>query len=553
MPNTLYVGGGKKTKKMKLLARLVLLAACTLPLTAWAAAHENAKTVAPVAKPAAVTAQVKGTLLFVPLDDRPVCKAYTVDALRAAGWQVEMPPDATISSGNHGGKPDEIFAWLDKKAPEAIGMVVSADALIYGGLVDSRTHHENPQVLQARAARLLNLKNTSGNPNVFAFVTVMRSPHASSAPVEPAYYKEWGPKIFRRGQLLDKQDMGTLKSKEKDELMELNKAIPAEDLKDLDSRRVVNMNLTRYLLNGVKQDKLDYLMVGRDDTSTFSQAHMDARHIETLVNKLPDKKVRFFAGADQLGLILLDRAVHTLTLQTPFVYAFYAGGKGGNTIPSYEDTVISDTVKQHILAAGAYPVTNAKNADLCLGVFTPATGKTWEASTVKNDGKITDQETNFTGRVQKLLQQRKPVVVADVAFANGSSTALTKQIFVADIAKKLAAYGGWNTASNAMGLALGQGLLTKYMSQADVQNQLEVRYLEDWGYQAKVRSAVYQELIWPKQLPGSQMPANVKAEAEAAITADMLKLTAPVLGNMAEKYQYTLPWERMFEVYVTKK
>ena len=144
-------------------------------------------------------------------------------------------------------------------------------------------------------------------------------------------------------------------------------------------------------------------------------------------------------------------------------------------------------------------------------------------------------------------------MVADVAFANGSSTALTKQIFVADIAKKLAAYGGWNTASNAMGLALGQGLLTKYMSQADVQNQLEVRYLEDWGYQAKVRSAVYQELIWPKQLPGSQMPANVKAEAEAAITADMLKLTAPVLGNMAEKYQYTLPWERMFEVYVTKK
>jgi hypothetical protein len=49
------------------------------------------------------------------------------------------------------------------------------------------------------------------------------------------------------------------------------------------------------------------------------------------------------------------------------------------------------------------------------------------------------------------------------------------------------------------------------------------------------------------------MPAKVKKEAEAAITADMLKLTAPVLGAMAEHYNYTLPWDRMFEVYVSKK
>ncbi|MCH4157608.1 MAG: DUF4127 family protein [Acidaminococcaceae bacterium] len=547
---------------MKLLRKLVLTAACVLPLTAAAAAPVAAVSRAATPAPAAPTtttdiaakiaASTKGTLLFVPLDDRPVCKNYTVDTLRAAGWQVELPPDATISSGNHGGKPDEIFTWLEQKAPNAIGMVVSADALLYGGLVDSRTHHADPQVLQARAERLLNLKSSSGNPNVFAFVTVMRSPHASSAPVEPAYYKDWGPKIFRRGQLLDKADLGTLKSKERQELAALNKAIPAADLEDLDHRRAVNLDLTKALLRGVSQDKLDYLMVGRDDTSTFSQAHLDARHIEGLVNKLPDKKVRFFAGADQLGLILLNRAVNTLTYQTPFVYAFYAEGNGAKTIPSYEDTAMGETVKQHILAAGAYPVTTPKRADVCLGVFTPKDGKTLEAGNVKNNGKITAQEIKFTEKVQQLLR-KEPVVVADVAFSNGSSTALTKQLFASGVAGKLAAYGGWNTASNAMGLALGQGLLAKYMSPADIQNQLEVRYLEDWGYQAKVRTAVYQELIWPKGLPGSQMPAAVKKEAEAAITADMLKLTAPVLGDMAEKYNYTLPWERMFEVYVSKK
>lgn len=495
----------------------------------------------------------KGTILFVPLDNRPVCKNYTVDTLRAAGWNVQLPPEEAISAGDHGGNPEILFSWLDAKAPEAISMVVSADALIYGGLVDSRTHHADPQMLLSRANRLLSLKNKTGNPNVYAFVTVMRSPRASSAPVEPAYYKDWGAQIFRRGQLLDKQDLGTLSKNETRELLNLQQLIPAQVQQDIDTRRAVNLKVTKALLQGTGNNKLDYLMVGRDDTSTFSQAHKDARQIESLVRKLPEKKVRFFAGADQLGLILLNRAVNTLTYKTPFVYPFYAEGIGAKTIPSYEDTVIGTTVHEHIVAAGAFPVSEAKQADVCLGIFTPIDGKTMEAGNVKNDGRITVHEENFAYKIKRLLEQGKDVAVADIAFGNGSSTALTKELFQTGIARKFVAYGGWNTASNAMGMALGQGLLAKYMNRTDKLKQLEIRYLEDWGYQAKVRTAVYQELIWPKDLPGSQMPPAVKTEAEAAITVDMLKMTVPVLGNMAAKYNYTLPWARMFEVYVTPK
>ena len=36
---------------------------------------------------------------------------------------------------------------------------------------------------------------------------LLRSPKASSAPVEPAYYKEWGPSIFRLGALEDKLEL----------------------------------------------------------------------------------------------------------------------------------------------------------------------------------------------------------------------------------------------------------------------------------------------------------------------------------------------------------
>lgn len=546
---------------MKMLRMCLILICSFLTCTGWAAAQEMT-TVQTKQSPSAVMTDKKirsdqgfskGTILFVPLDNRPVCKNYTVDTLRAAGWDVQLPPEDAISAGDHGGNPEALFTWLDAKAPEAISMVVSADALIYGGLVDSRTHHADPQLLLNRANRLLSLKNKTGNPNVFAFVTVMRSPRASSAPVEPAYYKDWGARIFRRGQLLDKRDLGTLSKDEARELLSLQKLIPVQVQQDLDTRRAVNMDVTKVLLRGTGNNKLDYLMVGRDDTSTFSQAHKDARQIESLVRQLPGKKVRFFAGADQLGLILLNRAVNTLTYKTPFVYPFYAEGSGAKTIPAYEDTAIGTTVKEHIFAAGAYPVSGAEQADICLGVFTPKDGKTLEAGNVKNDGRITTHEENFVSKVRHLLEQRKNVAVADIAFGNGSSTALTEQLFRTGNAKKLAAYGGWNTASNSMGMALGQGLLVKDMNLDDRLKQLEIRYLEDWGYQTKVRTAVYQELIWPEGLPGSQMPPEIKAEAEAAITADMLKLTTPVLGNMAAGYTYTLPWARMFEVYVTKR
>ena len=40
----------------------------------------------------------KGTLLFVPLDNRPVCLDYTVQSIEAAGWEVRTPPRAYIAN-----------------------------------------------------------------------------------------------------------------------------------------------------------------------------------------------------------------------------------------------------------------------------------------------------------------------------------------------------------------------------------------------------------------------------------------------------------------------
>ena len=85
-------------------------------------------------------AEAKEKILFIPMDDRPVCMSYTVDTLKRAGWDIQTPPQEYIASYNRTGNPDKLFKWLEDNALLATDAVVSSDSLIYGGLVPSRTH-----------------------------------------------------------------------------------------------------------------------------------------------------------------------------------------------------------------------------------------------------------------------------------------------------------------------------------------------------------------------------------------------------------------------------
>ncbi len=450
-----------------------------------------------------VLSKSRGTMVYVPMDTRPVCKDYTVATMQAAGWDIKIPPEELLSAADRDGQPDKLLEWLEQNAQDAVAVVASADALIYGGLVDSRTHHIEPSVLQSRAERLLSLKKKGHSPDIYVFVTIMRSPKASAAPVEPVYYEEWGGKLFRQGALLDKSELSGLSRKETKELKELNHTLPRNVVSDFYSRRRTNIRTTELLLHGIESDSFNYLLVGRDDTSPLSQAHKEARYMSSLVNNFSNTRIRFFSGADQLGLVLLTQAANRLTYNTPLVYTEFGAGKGGETVPSYEDDTVAESAKQHIFAAGAFPSRNPATADFILLVNTPFDGKTLEASDKKNTG-IADKNTKaFAEKVQSYIEQGKKVILSDSAYGNGADNALVKELFRRGIAYKVAAYGGWNTSGNSLGFALAQGIESSGYEGNAATDLLTVRYLDDWAYQANARMDVYQNVIWPKLMPNS--------------------------------------------------
>lgn len=493
------------------------------------------------------------TILYVPMDNRPVCLDYTVESMRAAGWDVKTPPTELLANATQSGQPEQLFAWLEENAKESVAVVASSDALLYGGLVASRTHEIPLPTIEERAERLLKLKNTHGGQKVYVFSTIMRSPKASSAPVEPEYYAKWGTKIFRLGALEDKLDLKQIKRKEVQELADLRAEIPQEILEDMYARRANNIRATELLLHGVESGDFDYLLIGRDDTATFSQAHREARNMDILVSELPRERIRFFAGADQLGLLLLSRASNRLQYELLLVNVTYAAGKAGATVPSYEDDTVAESAKQHIYAAGAFPVQQRRQADVILAVNTPEDGVTLEASNAVNNGSVTPQVENFTKKIARLVDNGHKVVVADVKYGNGADNALVKNLFENKLSDKLAAYGGWNTAGNSLGFALAQGLLNERYSDAARKELLNVRYLDDWAYQANVRMQTYQQLIWPNYWPNSGLNAEQKAKAENFISRAIVKTAEPYMGEVVNDYKFTLPWARMFEVEVSRK
>ena len=519
-------------------------------------------------------ADAKEKLLFIPIDNRPVCLSYTVDTLKAAGWDIQTPPEEYIASYNRVGDPDKLYKWLEDNALLATDAIISTDSLIYGGLVPSRTHNLAPEVLEARTQRLLNFKKKFDCLRIYAYDTVMRSPHASSAPVEPAYYEKWGPQIFRMGASKDKQEMKQISKKESKELADLVKTIPQDIQTDLYARRNKNVKVTEQLLEGVKNNSFDYFLLGKDDTAVHSDAHRDARHIDSVMKGLPEYKIRFFTGADQLGLILLNRAVNKIHGTTPLVYPFYTEGQGENTIPSFEDTIVKNTLREHILAAGAFPVTKPDRADLILAVNTPVKGTTLSAADPLNDGIMKPATQRFINRIEQYVQKGKNVGVGDIAFSNGSDNALVKGLFekteefrvkmppragIGPVARKiplswlLSSYAGWNTSSNTLGYAIGQGLLRPYLTETAKNFLMKTRYLDEWVYEANVRQTVRGDLIYPNKWVDGSLKPEQRAQAEAEVRKNMTAFAGKYFDpNEYGKVEFYLPWSRMFEVDVRK-
>lgn len=498
----------------------------------------------------------KGKILFIPHDNRPVSFEQTVDTVRCLGYEVIVPPAELLGSRTDLGHPDELWQWLEKNAKRADAAVLSSDSLLYGSLVGSRKHdYAESEVLQ-RAERFAALRAANPQLNIYAFGSIMRSPRsgAASGSEEPGYYAKYGADIFRYTALSDKADTEKLTRLEEREFTELERDIPPAAIGDWLGRRAKNFAVNQQLLEMAKQKVFSYLVFGRDDNAPYSQTHKESRLLAAKGSDLGDTKFQTVAGIDELGLVLLTRAVNDLSREIPLVHVRYAAGKGGSTVPTYSDETIEQSVHAHLRAAGAIEVPTIIRADLVLLVNTNWNGRTYEANDPENTVAARENTQSFANMVGFYTGKGYKVGLGDIAYANGADNALLAELAKRGLLLKLTAYSGWNTATNSTGFAIGQGILNGQMDERNRRHLLAVRYLDDWVYQANVRQSVAGKL---PGISGEGSYGQLDAKKAVAVRDTAVEMQAFATKSMPEfclqAVQVDFPWNRMFEVAVAIK
>ena len=491
-------------------------------------------------------------IVYIPIDTRPVNDRQTVEVAEKLGYEVLVPPAEILGGRDDYGHPEELLQWLEKNAPGAQAAVVSTDAMVYGSLVGSRMHDLSKEEIMARAEKLKAFHESHPRLPLYAFGTVMRTPRgASYSSAEPAYYQAYGDKIFRYTALGDKEEMQVLSRKEQKEREQLKAEIPAEYLQDWLQRRAKNYDANARLLSMAEEGVFNYFLLGCDDSAVPSQTHLESRHLEEQGSVIGKTRSVVTSGADELGMLMVSRAINDHLRNVPFIYAEYAEGTGRDTIPEYTNEKIGDSVDKAIASIGAVPISNPKKADLVLLVSTDPKGKTFAANDPKNTKKFHRGTKEFLAQVKDYVKKGYPVAVADIVYGNGADNALMEGLRKDGLQFRLRGYGGWNTATNSTGFLIGAASLGNKMSRRDVEDLLLTRYVDDWAYQANVRGQVGNLLdTFPGE--GNYGKLDAKKEAAKAKTAEMLKLflkqnlNFPVSPELKE-VQVDFPWNRMFE------
>ncbi len=502
-----------------------------------------------------------GKILFIPHDDRPISYHQTVEVVEQLGYEIIAPPKNLLNDSETMGQPDELWNWLFENVKGAKSAVISSDSLLYGGLIPSRKHEVTEEILNRRLENFSKLRQENPDLKIYIFDSLMRTPKQGTKGdiEEPEYYVRHGANIFQYSMLADKKEIYGLSLSEEILMRDLKNKIPAEIFSDWLARRKKNLAATKKIIEMTANGEINYLIIGRDDNSPLSQTHREYREIISCAekNNLPKTKFQCMPGIDEFNLLLLTRAVNEMRGEIPKVSVQFNKGKGGETVPAFSDEKISASIDSAITIAGAKKISRANDADFVLLVNTDKDGKTLWGHNPVPDGRTftpnlipSDSTKNFAKLVEKNLEKNLPIGIADINFANGADNALMKILQEKNFLFRLQSYSGWNTATNSTGFALATGILAKNMSETSKQKLLARRLLDDWGYQANVRTIVGNEIV--KNFGDASLYYNFIDKRSWAEN-----LNTKLLNDFAEKnlphfdflknFTVKNPWNRMFE------
>lgn len=501
-------------------------------------------------------------ILYIPLDERPCNYSFPqYIAKTRSDVHLVVPPKEMLGNKKIPADVESLWEFVFEHVKKVNGIVISAEMLIYGGLLPSRLHQLSKEDVEERMLNFQYLRELNKCPPLYVSSLIMRTPQMSTSDEEPDYYAHYGLELFQRAYLIDKKKRVGLKREEEDELLQTNEKIPKYYIEDYEFRRAFNVQVNVRLLKLIEEGIIDFLSIPQDDSSLYGYTARDQTEVYgNIVSRRLQSKVMVYPGADEVGCTLIARMLNKLLDRKPSIYYLYSSTLGPDILPLYEDRPINESVKAHISAAGCTVTPTPEDADFILAINTP--GKVMEeaAAQMKKDVSYSSyrQLHFFTEQMQKWVWSDKPVVLADSAFANGGDLEIITYLDDYQILDQLISYKGWNTNCNTLGTSIAAGVFGfEKQNKLEIQRNLLYHMFDDVFYQAQIRSRITEELL--PSLGGNYFDLNgqdtiVAKEIQKQIV-DLYQTTIlqTFKHMIISEVQIFSPWSRMFEIGINLK
>ncbi len=491
-------------------------------------------------------------VLFIPLDDRPVTRDAVLHLAAASGVTVHTPEAALLGGRDRPADVRALWSWIRRQVAQAppAACIASAEMVCFGGLVASRRSTPHWRNLLPWLDHLYALAAT-----VPTYVTAVipRTPLAAGGSEDPAYWEVHGGALLAYSAAADRYAwMGDAAAAR--QLAEVLERLPAGVVEAVLQHRRRQLLVNAELVLAASRGRLRALLLGQDDTTTTGLSRMDREVLERLAAVAAAADVFFTSGADELGAVLFARWLNAAAGARPAVRVAYTVPEATDHVAAYEATPLAQSVREHVEAAGCRLVPSGE--EILLWVHNFAEERQREA---RDQGDGADEAAAVAARLAEEAAAGRPVALADVRYANGADRALVAALLQRPAFGGVAAYAGWNTASNSLGSAVAQAVTVYHMGRgtsagdpAAARRMLLARLLDDWGYQAVVRPRLA-ALLQARGGDPAALDAH-EASLEAAAGEILAEHVLPPLAASLE-VQVTLrrvafPWHRLFEAAV---
>ena len=483
---------------------------------------------------------------LIPLDSRPVNYDWIKNLAGIAGFEILTYSKDYAGYLKKGTNFEQIKNFLLENYLNMDYLILSTDAFVSGGLVQSRLANFSIDELKKNLDLLRYIKNENPNLKIYVFDTIMRTSISAYDKNTAIYYD----KVNKYSAALGKYKL----YKNEEDLNRANefiKDVPQEIIDRYLLCREKKLASNKLFLELQLENVFEYIVFLQEDSMPDGIQAIDQIELLNYAKTLGiENKMNLYNGTDEGAAILLAKICLDEFKSYPNVYLFSNDNNLLNRVMPYEDRPFINNINHMFKVLNLNLVDSPEKADFIISIYIE---EKYQGLHVEDSLEIKEHTPSstydeFIKKLNYYVNNNYNVCFIDLLFPNGGAYSIFKDI---NNPLKLKGYSAWNTACNSLGTALAQISINYINEKFNLgNNHLNLKYLlerfiDDCFYQGVIRQNLHKEI--------KDMDCNIyNLEHNTQYVTELLnKLLKDFTRNHFDiDFKCYFPWERTFEINV---